>query len=433
MKIGIYVFTDAIKERKTKKREGYFDGQNYIGLRYIVSQIEPVHEIVYVSKDTINTVDMVLISLTSYYDVINIINELYGKKITAKVVVGGAGYNNVGLLRDIVDIGTVGRGENKINQIIAGEHIDGLYYKDDNYDLSKPIKIMPLETFIEIDDNYVGRYCEQSIGCQRKCFFCEYSWKHKWTKKDTGYHSGLLNRETLFQDVDWTSYKNKDLVTAIDGATELTRYIVNKPIKTSEITDKLLEIYDAPKDYVSLKLYCLLGSPFETRFEPEETVEAIIKARKDSNHRCNVLMVSPHFMPMPFTPMECEPVNWINFRDEIKNYDWEKFGKGNINVYWNWSLASSPLSAAEATILNRADVDDAPKIKAILCTSKYKSLSAVQKRKVLEKYFGHLLGRVNSVLPYIERNNQTENAKKTYEKRVSSYGTTAQRNRSEKF
>ena len=179
----------------------------------------------------------------------------------------------------------------------------------------------------------------------------------------------------------------------------------------------MLQIYDAPKDYVSLKLYCLLGYPFEDRFEPEEAVESIIAARRDSDHRCNVLMVSPHFMPMPFTPMECEPVNWHNFRDDIKAYDWEKFGKGNINVYWNWSLASSPLSAAEATVLNRADADDAPAIKSVLCSSKYKGLEAWKKRKVLEKYFGHLLGRVDSVLPYIVRNNPTEDAKAVYHKR----------------
>lgn len=417
-KVGIYVFTDQIKERKTKKREGYFDGQNYIGLRYIASEIDQSkYEITYVSKDNINSVDYCLISLTSYYDVLNVINELYGKEITAKVSIGGAGFNNVGLLRDIADFGTVGRGEGTIMGILEGEKIDGLYYKQYNRDLNTKIKIMPLKKFIEIDDNFVGKYCEQSIGCQRKCYFCEYSWKHKWTKKDTGYHSGLLNRETLLQDVDWSEYKNKDLVTAIDGATERTRYIINKPIKNSEITDKMLQIYDVPKDYLSLKLYCLLGYPFESKFEPEEAVEAIIAARKNDNHRCNVLMVSPHFMPMPFTPMECEPVNWHNFREDIKNYDWDKFGKGNINVFWNWSLASSPLSAAEATVLNRADIEDIGKIKSVLCASKYKSLNAFQKRKVLEKYFYHLLGKVDSVLPYIERNNPTEQAKKTYEKR----------------
>ena len=418
VKIGVYVFTDQIKKRETKKREGYFDGQNYIGLRYLLSELDPEDvEISYVSKDTVNTVDFCLISLTSYYDVINVINELHGKKITSTVCVGGAGFNNVGLLREIVDIGTVGRGEGTLPKIIRGEKIDGLYYKEDNLDLSKPIKIMPLQTFIEIDDKYVGKYCEQSIGCQRKCYFCEYSWKHKWTKKDDGYHSGLMNRETLFQDVDWSSYHNKDLVTAIDGATEKTRHIINKPVSNQAITDKMLEIYDAPRDYLSLKLYCLLGYPFETKFEPEEAVESIIAARRQSNHRCNVLMVSPHFMPMPFTPMECEPVNWHNFREDIKNYDWEKFGKGNINVYWNWSLASSPLSAAEATVLNRADICDIDSIKKVMCSSKYKSLDAKKKRLVLEKYFGHLLGKVDAVLPYIVRNNPTDNAKEMYEKR----------------
>ena len=420
IKIGVYVFTDQIKKRETKKREGYFDGQNYIGLRYLLSELNPEDiEISYVSKDTINTVDFCLISLTSYYDVINVINELHGKKITATVCVGGAGFNNVGLLREIADIGTVGRGEGTLPKIIRGEKIDGLYYKEDNFDLSKPIKIMPLRTFIEIDDKYVGKYCEQSIGCQRKCYFCEYSWKHKWTKKDNGYHSGLMNRETLLQDVDWSSYHNKDLVTAIDGATEKTRHIINKPISNQAITDKMLEIYDAPKDYLSLKLYCLLGYPFETKFEPEEAVESIISARRQSDHRLNVLMVSPHFMPMPFTPMECEPVNWHNFRDDIKNYDWGKFGKGNINVYWNWSLASSPLSAAEATVLNRADICDIDNIKKVMCSSKYKSLDARKKRLVLEKYFGHLLGKVDAVLPYIIRNNPTDKAKEKYEKRKS--------------
>lgn len=418
VKIGVYVFTDQIKKRETKKREGYFDGQNYIGLRYLLSELDPEDvEISYVSKDTINTVDFCLISLTSYYDVINVINELHGKKITATVCVGGAGFNNVGLLREIVDVGTVGRGEGTLPKIIRGEKIDGLYYKKYNLDLSNPIKIMPLRTFIEIDDKYVGKYCEQSIGCQRKCYFCEYSWKHKWTKKDDGYHSGLMNRETLLQDIDWSSYHNKDLVTAIDGATEKTRHIINKPISNQAITDKMLEIYDAPRDYLSLKLYCLLGYPFETKFEPEEAVESIISARRQSDHRCNVLMVSPHFMPMPFTPMECEPVNWHNFREDIKNYDWSKFGKGNINVYWNWSLASSPISAAEATVLNRADICDIDNIKKVMCSSKYKSLDAKKKRLVLEKYFGHLLGKVDAVLPYIIRNNPTDKAKEIYEKR----------------
>lgn len=247
-KIGIYVYTDMVKQRLTKKREGYFDGQNYIGLRYIVSEIDKSkHEITYVSKDTVNTVDYVLVSLTSYYDVANIINELYGKKITAKIIMGGAGCNNVGLLRTVADVITVGRGERTINRILDGDPVDGLWYKETNADLSKPVRIMPLLDYISIDDDFVGRYCEQSIGCQRKCFFCEYSWKHKWTKKEDGYHSGLLNRETLLQDVDWSSYHNKDLVTAIDGATEATRRVINKPIKTRKLPPRCCKSTTRPR------------------------------------------------------------------------------------------------------------------------------------------------------------------------------------------
>ena len=419
IRVGVYVFTHQIKARKTKKREEYFDGQNYIGLRYLISQLDPqIYKISHVSRDTVNTVDYVLVSLTSYYDVLNLINELHGKRVTARMIIGGAGYNNVGLLREYAHVGIVGRGEGLLHPVMQGQIIDGLYYREHNRNLTTPLHIMPLREYITIGDAYVGEYCEQSLGCQRKCYFCEYSWKHKWTHREDGYRSGLLNRETLLQDVDWSTYHNRDLVTAIDGATERTRHIINKPISNAAITAKMLEIYDAPRDYLSLKLYCLLGYPFETRFEPEEAVEAIIAARRPgAAKRCNVLMVSPHFMPMPFTPMECEPVNWINFREAIRDYDWSRFGTGNINVYWNWSLASSPLSAAEATILNRADIEDEPAVHAILCSSRYKSLDAARKRLVLEKHFGHLLGRVDSVLPYIIRNNPTQAAKETYERR----------------
>lgn len=418
-RVGVYVFTDMVKSRNTKRREGYFDGQNYIGLRYILTEIDrSQYEICYVSKDTVNSVDFVLVSLSSYYDVQNLINELLGRTITATVIVGGAGCNNVGLLRAVADYVIVGRGEGIIPRLLNGECVPGVYSKRDDPDISRPIKIFPLSKYIEIADDFLGQYCERSIGCPRKCYFCEYSWKHKWQARDDGYASGLLNRETLLQDVDWAQYKNKDFVTAIDGATERTRKVINKPITNRMITEKMLEIYDAPRDYVSLKLYCLLGYPFETKFEPEEAIEAIISARREGNpHRCNVLMVSPHFIPMPFTPMECESINWHNFREDIRGYDWEKFGRGNVNVYWNWSLASAPVGAAEATILNRADEKHAGAIKSILCSSKYKNLSALAKRMVCEKYFGDLLGRVASVLPYIERNNATEAAKALYEKR----------------
>jgi len=419
-KVGIYVFTDMVKQRLTKKREGYFDGQNYIGLRYIVSQInKKKYNITYVSKDTINTVDFVLVSLTSYYDILNLINELYGKKRTCKIIAGGAGLSNVDILRDIVDVAVVGRGENIINQILDGQtEVPGVWYRDTNYNFKSKIAIRKLEDYISIDDPILGQYHEQSIGCKRKCYFCEYSWKNKYKTKTDIYHSGVADRETMFEEVDWTAYKNKDLVTAVDGVNEKTRKIINKPILNQTIINKINEIYEQPKDYLSLKLYCLLGYPFESDFHPEELLDTIMSCCRKHKNRLNIVIVSPHFMPMPFTPMECEPVNPINFREKIKRYDFTKYQKGNIKVYWPWSLASSPINALEATILHRGTKDDAPMIKKILCSSRYQRLNTQRKIDVLYKAFGGLLGRVDSVADYIERVHPTDGAKKKYQKAV---------------
>ena len=417
-KIGIYVFTDLIKKRVAKHRDTFFDGQNYIGLRYIVSEVSSANEISYVSKDTINSVDFVLVSLTSYYDVLNLINELHGKKITSKIICGGAGYNNVDILREIVDFGIVGRAETLVPRLLNGDYEEGIYVKEKNINLTHHLKIQPVRKFIEITDKILGMYSEKSVGCPRKCFFCEYSWKHKYISDSKQYNSGLGSREVLLQDIDFSKYKNNDLVTAIDGATERTRLIINKPIKNSDITDMCNKIYEGNvKNYVSLKLYCLLGYPFEDKFCPEEVLEAVIRSRKNSNKRLNIVVVSPHFMPMPFTPMENEPLNWNDFRDEIEKYDFNSIPRGNINLFWPSRLASSPLSAAEATVLNRGSINDIGAVKSVLCSSKYKGLKPFVKRKVLEKYFGHLLGYCDEIHPYITRSNDASNAKKAYRKR----------------
>lgn len=425
LKIGIYVFTDQARSRTACKRNTYFDGQNYIGLRYIVKEIKQKVqncEISYVSKDNVNSVDYALISLTSYYDEINLINELHGRKITAKLIVGGAGFNNVGLLRDIVDFGIVGRGENIVYKILLGDYEDGIYVKDKNYNLTTPLKIQTLREFITIEDKGIGTYKEQSVGCPRKCFFCEYSFKHKFCTRAKGYTSSVTNLETLLQDLVWPDNKGKDLISAVDGTTERTRMLINKPISNKDITNKMMEIYEASRDHYFLKLYCLVGYPFEDKFRPEELLDSILSARRDgTSHRLDVLICSPHFCPMPFTPLECEPVNFHNFRKDIEQYNFGEAMNGNIRVIWPVAIANSPIKAAEECVINRADVNECDTIKRILCQPKYMNLNFAQKVKVMEKYFWKYMGRVDSVLPYIFRNNDTENFKKLYYKNLKTY------------
>ena len=189
-------------------------------------------------------------------------------------------------------------------------------------------------------------------------------------------------------------------------------------IKINTSGKKINEIYSQSKDYLSLKLYCLLGYPFQRDFRPEETLETIAGCSRNSNIRLNVVMVSPHFMPMPFTPMENEPVNQTNFRDKIKAYDFSKYQTGNVKVYWPWALASSPINAMEATVVHRAKADDAELIKRILCSSKYKALQYRGKIAILNKAFGQYLGQYDDVIPYVKRTHPLDAAKRKYHQMV---------------
>lgn len=414
--VGIYIFTDMLKQRSAKKRDTYFDGQNYIGLRYIVSEIDKTkYNIRYVSKDTVDDVDYVLISIISYYDIINIIHELYGVAHKSKIIVGGPGALNIELIKDIIDYAVIGRGEGLINDILAGNVPDGVWSKK-NYNFSNKVFVQSLKKYIEIEDPIMGFYKEKSIGCPKKCFFCEYSWKNK-NVGNTKYDSGVADRETLFKDIEFSNYKNKDFVSAVDGINEDVRWVINKPLFDGDISKKIGEIYNQDISYVSLKLYCLLGYPFESGFDPVSLLDALTKPSGGKN-RLNIVMVSPHFMPMPFTPMESEPVNNINFRKLINEYDFSPWQKTNIRVYWPEMTASSPINAFEATLIHRAKSFQTKDIKKILSASKYKSLNSYDKIRVLKKYFGSLFDKVDSVVPYIEKPYNTDGAKKVYRQRV---------------
>lgn len=256
------------------------------------------------------------------------------------------------------------------------------------------------------------------LDVSRSAFFCQYSWKNKFSQKSSdGYTSGIQDRETLFQDMDYEVYKNGYLVTAIDGSTESCRMVINKPISNKLICSKLNEFYESSKEYAGLKLYCILGYPFETDFNPGEFLSVVDSINKPSDKILNIFMNSTHFVPMPFTPMEREAVNFINFREKIKQYDFKKWHRDTIKVYWNWTTVTTPISAAEQTICNRGAASDQALVKKILLSSKYKSGNYRQKTRVIHKYFGHLIGKQESVLDYIERPYNVENGIRLYESR----------------
>lgn len=408
-KIGILIPTQQVKERSSKKNS--FDEKKYTGFKYIISEIDlSVNEVFYIdsSEESLNSVDFVLFSLTSFYDILNIISELRHKKYKSKIIVGGAGLLNFSLLRDYVDIAILGRGEGIINDIFNGKKMKNVWYKEDDFAIKNEYEIGETKTLIGD---------ERSVGCQKKCFFCQYGWKNKYYGFSDNYQSGS-EFEDIFQALDFNITGNGYIISAIDGMTEKTRYIINKNILDEEIKSKINEYYETKNKTKGLKLYNIIGFPWEESTE-NNFFNIIKQCDKKSEKKLNIFISSTHFVPMPMTPMECEPINLHNFREELiqKKYT---FDGETIKMWWFGNQTTSPISALEECILMRSDYKHLKLLENIFLNKKYLSSNFFQKIRIIKNYIPeNLYGKVEKekILDYIKYERGFENAKKEFYRR----------------
>lgn len=426
-KIGILVPTQQIKKRKIKLKDEYFDGKSYYGFNYIISEIDKSHKIKYISsiENELNSVDFVLYSITSYYDILNLINELRGKKYKSKIIVGGAGLLNFSLISKYIDIAVLGRGENIINDILDGKEFDYVWRKEKDNDIENIYKIGEAKRLLKIDD-----YNENAVGCSKKCYFCQYSWKNKYyTEGNCNEYKnwGVGKYEEILPYIDWNKYKYPYMLTSIDGFEESTRKIVNKNISDNEIKEKFNEIYKVNTNKaIIVKLYCIAGYPFENFNNNFSSFFNIIKKiDKISDKRCVIFITSVHFIPKPLTPMESESLNFLDFRKYFIDNDEQYKYKGNtFSIYFKSRTMTSYITALEECILNRCDFSHLNLIEKIFLSNKYKSLRAFEKHKIINKYFPKKLYFENNsekIIPYIKYPKGFDGAKNKYYKNKEKY------------
>lgn len=429
-KIGILVPTKQIKERVIQNRDYYFDGKNYYGFNYIISEIDKKeHSVKYISslESELNSVDFVLFSITSYYDIINLINELKNKNYKSKIIIGGAGLLNFSLLSKYVDIAVLGRAEGRINDIIAGKEFCNVWRKKTDRDIENIYNIGKPEFLIKTD-----HWNEVGAGCPHRCYFCQYSWKNNFKSKDGSYQNwDSGTQEDTIKNINWENYKPPHITSAIDGFTERSRMICNKKISNNLIREKFNKIYESlTSKGIRVNLYSITGLPFEKPEEKNfmEFFDIIKSIDRESDKRCIILMTATHFCPMPLTPMENEGVNFLNFRNHlIKNNNKYRYDGKTFSVYAQGQRCTSPISAIEECILYRSGINDIKIIEKIFLSSKYKSLRTFEKMKVIKKHFPERLWGYNDsdkIIPYIEYPKGFNSAKNKYYKNKEKYSNT---------
>jgi len=222
MTVGILVLATP-KDRHTQRGTGTLLAvpKMTTGFSEIIRDAKRSFEIKYITDPVDRSCEYVLASLVSWYDVYNLIVTLKGMRPPYKLIVGGPGIINIYPLAPLIWAACIGRGEGLIHRIIARDRtIPNVWYCDDRegkmYSIGQATR--------RIGD---GREYEGAIGCQKKCYFCEYGWKYRY-QSFTRQYEEYRNKESFFSDVDFKSHGRA--TAGIDGLTERERYIVNKPL-----------------------------------------------------------------------------------------------------------------------------------------------------------------------------------------------------------
>lgn len=439
--VGILILNKQIRYRQVSKGAA-FDDIKHIGFRSIIDEvIEAGHEVIYVSPETCHTVDFVLFSVVSYYEAYNLLANQHKmpKDIGQKLIIGGAGVSNAIPFRNIAKAVCFGRGEGIVPDIIVGKEISNVWQNND-LDFSGQYEIGQLKKYISLADisstdapKGLSGFQESHLGCRKKCYFCQYTWKNVFTKDDSriGYKSGLNDCENTIAEIDWGrrggNHDNHN-ITAIDGATERSRRTVNRAnITNMKILETMRRFFDQTSHEVAtLKLYCVVGYPFEGQKDVDfselmEVFRTVDESLPETEtKKMHIFITCTHFVPMPFTPMQGEPVNTFNVRRYL--HEKKPMYVGRNIVAKIMSQITSPAAAMEQAIYNRAQIGD-DRYLQVICTPLYNRMKSDERILFLQKNFPERLwGKTDDEIHrYIKSPYDLSNVIKAYRQNVAQY------------
>ena len=300
-RIGVLIMKNFV-DRESSKHKGFHQLAN-TGLSAILAELGEPYE--YCSPEAMNQFEYVLISLTSVMDVENVIYnmEVYApQERRCKVVIGGFGVINIKLVVPYIDIAVFGRAEGQINDILAGQRFKNVWRKSDDPDVSGNYEVRQPRYLVK---------GEASVGCRNHCTYCQYTHVRRSIDKAVKYDPGMSVQET-----DWnglTVDKAGRYNSAWDGWSDDTRRRVHKPVTAKGITDKLIDIGNRVDGGVNLKIYQIVGYPWDTIESVEQEIKGVISMLRDIDRQIKgkiyLSFLCTPFGPEPLTPMQYEAAN----------------------------------------------------------------------------------------------------------------------------
>lgn len=356
------------RTRRQKRKAKTFDGWSNVGA-YVVRDIleRAGYQVGWTTADAAHHYKIVLVSLTSLFDIYNLIESVAHLRTWQKqqrrfvVVAGGFGLQNVYPLRHWVDFAAFGRGEvfivDLVRSLLAGCDYDSQHVMP----LREEIRPVTIAQASEVYPHSVNvgdfTFTETVLGCPLRCNFCHYTHARKWIGGDPaeyvrhGEYSG--NAEGLFvQSAALVGDDNPQsrIITGMDGFSERLRYAMNKRISNETLVRVLTEASSRGGNWVRYKLYMIGGYPSETEEDLAEFIETMQAVRAPGAR----LMVDVHLTPFRASPLT--PAAWLSV--DVR-HDWRVLANRTIAEHgeyraWFGKWIDGPLAHLMDTIIGRA-------------------------------------------------------------------------------
>ena len=380
----------VFKPLKQKRKNNSFDGNGNVGAMVIKELLERKNiDVTFCSPQTAKNYKIVLVSLTSSYDILSFYKQVHKlcewKREVRKfhVCCGGFGMQNPTAIREFIDTAVFGRGEGIIEPLVQSI-LDNKTYEHQS------IMRLPDITSVNINqhNNLLDLICykESFTGCPNKCLFCNYSWSRVSTGNEFGYVQSSLTNNFTSPELTWKQMMLWDNKigrgrSAIDGFSQRLRFAFGKTITNQDIIDGINHRGSFEGNTV-LTVYNIGNMPTENKNDLIELEDVLKKC--DPQNRVVVVVHTTPFRPSPATPMQWAEAKLIPSFHKVGG----KFFCDRDNLQLCHSRGNeSAYSHLQTLVVERATVESDKLFHALATNNKLNGLRKLDAIRAIKKNF----------------------------------------------
>jgi hypothetical protein len=307
--------------RQARRKDQSFDGLSNIGAHMVLDAARRGGiEIGFCTPDSASGFDIVLVSLTSNYDVLafaHSVMRLQGwKSRKFKVLAGGFGMQNPYPIQEHIDFAWFGRCENEIVWLLSNrcdvDHPSLMDMRKFRICKINQATIYPHTFSLSTKVHGEEFFQEKMMGCPNKCFYCHFSWARRHIKTGNHYDVSMYgsSQEIDMFNVDAYDPTKGKITVGLDGYSERLRKIMNRKNSNQDFinfVEGVSQKTEVKGKAVFLKLYNIIGQESEADTDYKEFCDLLPGLRLKK--RIVGIVHSTPLHPSPCTPVAYSAVN----------------------------------------------------------------------------------------------------------------------------